>query len=136
MYDTSDFKKGVFIEIDNIPYRIVDFQHVKPGKGNAFVRTRLKNMISNAVLDRTFKSGEQFPAPDIEQKQMQFLYGDNNGFNFTIFNPFCEFGSARLRVPSMAKSNVRASVARKRSAPRVARVSSSLRRDPSKRFLA
>ncbi len=82
MISTTDFKKGVFIEVDNVPYKIVDFQHVKPGKGNAFVRTRLKNMLTGSVLDKTFKSGDQAGIPDIEQKQMQFLYADVNGFNF------------------------------------------------------
>ncbi len=82
MYSTSEFKKGLFIEIESIPYQIVEFQHVKPGKGNAFVRTRVKNLINNAVLEKTFKSGEKFEEPALEKKRMQFLYQDGEGYQF------------------------------------------------------
>ena len=82
MYFTSDFKKGLFIEIDGVPYQIVEFQHVKPGKGNAFVRTRIKNLLTKNVIDRTLKSGERVDEPALEEKRMQFLYQDHNGFNF------------------------------------------------------
>ncbi|MBI4403566.1 MAG: elongation factor P [Deltaproteobacteria bacterium] len=82
MYFTSDFKKGLFIEMDGVPYQIVEFQHVKPGKGNAFVRTRLKNLLTNNVIDRTLKSGEKVGEPDLEHKRMQYLYSDGSGFQF------------------------------------------------------
>jgi len=82
MIFTSDFKKGVYIEVDNTPFQIVEFQHVKPGKGNAFVRTRLKNLLTKNVIDRTFKSGERLGEPDVEHKQMQFLYKDRGGHQF------------------------------------------------------
>src|SRR4051812_34393011 len=82
MYDTSEFKKGLFIEIDNIPYQIVDFQHVKPGKGNQFTRTRIKNLLNQNTIDRTFKSGEKVGEPNLEKKQMQYLYTDGNGYQF------------------------------------------------------
>jgi elongation factor P len=82
MYETSDFKKGLHIEIDGVPYVIVDFQHVKPGKGNQFTRTRIKNLLNNNTIDRTFKSGERVGEPALEHKQMQYLYSDNNGFQF------------------------------------------------------
>jgi elongation factor P len=82
MIDTSEFKKGLYIEVDNIPFQIVEFQHVKPGKGNAFVRTRMKNLINNNVLERTFKSGEKVGEPEIEQKRMQYLYPDGSGYQF------------------------------------------------------
>lgn len=59
MYSTADFKKGLKIEIDGTPYIIVDFLHVKPGKGGAFVRTKLKNLVTGKVLDQTFRSGER-----------------------------------------------------------------------------
>ena len=59
MYDTADIRKGLKIEIDGNPYTVVDFQFVKPGKGNAFTRTKLKNLVSGAVLDRTWRSGEK-----------------------------------------------------------------------------
>lgn len=82
MYDLSDFKKGLKVLIDNEPYTVVDFQHVKPGKGNQFTRTKLKNLINGSNLERTFKSGEKFAIPDVAYKEMNFLYKDENGFNF------------------------------------------------------
>lgn len=82
MYQTSDFKKGLKILIDDQPYAVVDFQHVKPGKGNQFTRTKLKNMITGSNLERTFKSGEKFGVPDVASKTMNFLYKDDAGFHF------------------------------------------------------
>ena len=82
MYETSDFKKGLKLLIESQPYTIVDFQHVKPGKGNQFTRTKLKNLLTGSNLERTFKSGEKFEIPDIVYKEMAFLYKDESGFNF------------------------------------------------------
>ncbi|MBN2233395.1 MAG: elongation factor P [Deltaproteobacteria bacterium] len=82
MYSTPDFRKGLRIELDGDPFTIVDFQHVKPGKGGAFVRTRLRNLLTGAVVDRTFRSGEKVGRPDLEEKEMQFLYQDGDGFHF------------------------------------------------------
>lgn len=82
MYDTSEFTKGLFIEVGGVPFQIVEFQHVKPGKGNAFVRTRLKNLFNNNVLEKTFRSGEKVGEPNLEHRTMQFLYKDKNGFQF------------------------------------------------------
>ena len=82
MNETSDFKKGLKLLIDGQPFTIVDFQHVKPGKGNQFTRTKLKNLLTGSNLERTFKSGEKFEVPDIVYKEMAFLYKDDNGYNF------------------------------------------------------
>jgi elongation factor P len=82
VYEVSNFRKGLKVEIDGVPWVIVDFQHVKPGKGNAFTRTKLKNLMTGVNLEKTFKSGEKFGIPDMIQKEMQFLYKDENGFNF------------------------------------------------------
>ena len=82
VYPTNEFKKNVKLEIDNTPYQIVEFQHVSPGKGSAFTRTKLKNLLNGNVIERTFKSGDRIPAANVEIKDMQFLYKDNNGFNF------------------------------------------------------
>ena len=82
MIQTSDFKKNLKLLIDEEPYTIVDFQHVKPGKGNQFTRTKLKNLITGSNLERTFKSGEKFTTPDVEYKDMTFLYNDEEGFHF------------------------------------------------------
>lgn len=82
MYDLSDFKRGLQIMVEGEPYAVVDFQHVKPGKGNQFTRTKLRNLLTGSNLERTFKSGEKFGVPDIAYKDMNFLYKDENGFNF------------------------------------------------------
>ncbi|MGE4132462.1 MAG: elongation factor P [Bdellovibrionales bacterium] len=82
MYDLSDFKKGLKVLIEGEPYSVVDFQHVKPGKGNQFTRTKLKHLINGSNLERTFKSGEKFGVPDVAFKDMDYLYKDESGFNF------------------------------------------------------
>ena len=74
---TAEFKKGLKIVFDNQPYLIVDFQHVKPGKGGAFVRTKLKHMRQGRVIDNTFRSGEKVELVDYEEKHMQVLYRDD-----------------------------------------------------------
>lgn len=68
--------------VDNQPYYIVEFQHVKPGKGGAFVRTKLKSYLSGNVLDRTFRSGERFEEPNLEERTMQFLYATGDAYTF------------------------------------------------------
>jgi elongation factor P len=80
--DTSAFRRGLKIEIDKEPWEIVEFQHVKPGKGSAFVRTRIKNMLNGRTIDRTFKSGDVVGKPDVEEKEMQFLYKEGTSYNF------------------------------------------------------
>lgn len=77
MISTSDFKKGAKILFRDEPYAIIDFAHVKPGKGGAFVRTKMKNLITNLVREETFRSGEKFPSPDLQYKEMQYLYADD-----------------------------------------------------------
>lgn len=82
MYSTSEFRNGLKILFDNEPYEIVEFQHVKPGKGSAFVRTKLKNLLTGRVLDPTFKSGDKVGRPDVEEKEMQYLYMDGEHYTF------------------------------------------------------
>lgn len=82
MYECSDFKKGLKILVDGEPYSITDFQHVKPGKGNQFTRTKMRNLLNGSNLERTFKSGEKFGIPDVAYKDMNFLYKDESGYNF------------------------------------------------------
>ncbi len=82
MLDTSDIKKGVKILIDNDPYTVVDFQHVKPGKGNAFTRVKVKNLKTGQSLEKTFKSGERIPPADVEYREMQYLYPEGDMYNF------------------------------------------------------
>lgn len=80
--DTSEFRKGLKIEVDGEPFEIVDFQHVKPGKGSAICRTTIRSLISGRQLQPTYKSGETFPRPDIEEKEMQFLYAQGDEYHF------------------------------------------------------
>jgi elongation factor P len=80
MHSTSDFKRGLKIELDGAPYVIVEFQHVKPGKGGAFVRTKLKNLLTGRVLDQTFRSGERVKRPDLMEREMQYLYREGDRF--------------------------------------------------------
>lgn len=82
MYSTADFRKGLKIEIDGKPYIIVDFQHVKPGKGGAFVRTKIKNLETGQVLEQTFRGGSKVDKPDLEQKFVQFLYQEGEQYVF------------------------------------------------------
>ncbi|MEO0814890.1 MAG: elongation factor P [Myxococcota bacterium] len=82
MYSTQDFRNGLKIEYEGEPYLIVEFQHVKPGKGGAFVRTKIKNLITGRVLDPTFKSGDKVGKPDMDDKAMQFLYMDGEHYTF------------------------------------------------------
>jgi len=82
MYSTSEFRKGLKIEYKGDPYVIVEFQHHKPGKGGAFMRTRLKNMITGRVLEETFRSGEKVGRPDLREREVQFIYQSENTYNF------------------------------------------------------
>ncbi|MEK6779656.1 MAG: elongation factor P [Candidatus Deferrimicrobiota bacterium] len=82
MYTTADFRNGLKIEFDGGPYVIVYFQHVKPGKGGAFVRTKMKNLKTGAVLEHTFRSGDKVNKPDLEEREMQFMYKTGNQYHF------------------------------------------------------
>jgi elongation factor P len=82
MYSTSDFRNGLKIEFGGEPYVIVYFQHVKPGKGGAFVRTKLKNLKTGAVLENTFRSGDKVNKPDLDERGMQFMYMLENAYHF------------------------------------------------------
>ncbi|NOY94415.1 MAG: elongation factor P [Deltaproteobacteria bacterium] len=79
MYETSDIKKNLKVLIDGQPCAVVWHQFVKPGKGQAFTRTKLKNMITGNTMDRTFKSGEKLAPADLEERTMQYLYADGDG---------------------------------------------------------
>jgi len=82
MISAGDFKNGVTLEIEGNIYQILEFQHVKPGKGAAFVRTKLKNIINGGAIERTFRPTEKFPKAHIERKDMQYLYTDGELFHF------------------------------------------------------
>ena len=80
--DTSDIRKGLKMMVDNQPYTVVDFQFVKPGKGQAFTRLKIRNMATGAVLERTYKSGEKLEPADVEERSLQYIYPDGQDFVF------------------------------------------------------
>ncbi|KLU61345.1 elongation factor P [Peptococcaceae bacterium CEB3] len=80
MISSNDFKTGVTIEVDGDVYTIVEFQHVKPGKGAAFVRTKLKNVKTGGVVERKFNAGEKVPRAHVERREMQYLYKDGEHY--------------------------------------------------------
>lgn len=82
MISSNDFRNGVTIELDGAVFTVTEFQHVKPGKGSAFVRTRLKNVKTGAVVERTFNAGEKVPRALVERKDMQYLYQSADEFSF------------------------------------------------------
>ncbi|HHY94431.1 MAG TPA: elongation factor P [Firmicutes bacterium] len=82
MISTNDFRPGITVEVDGDIWMVVEAQHVKPGKGSAFVRTRLKNVKTGAVLDRTFAAGERFPQAHLERREMQYLYESGGQYFF------------------------------------------------------
>jgi elongation factor P len=88
---TNQFKNGMHIELDGGVWRIVEFQHVKPGKGGAFVRTKVKNLESGAVVDRTFRAGEKFERVYTETKNVQYLYDDGSEVHFMDEETFEQF---------------------------------------------
>lgn len=82
MISAGEFRKGVTLEMDNSVYTIVDFQHVKPGKGAAFVRTRLKNVMTGSILEKTFNPSEKLPKAHVETREMEYLYNDGSLYYF------------------------------------------------------
>ncbi len=82
MISTSEFRNGTKIELEGNPYVIVEFLHVKPGKGGAFVRTKLKSLKSGSTIERTFRAGEKIDVPDLEEKEVQYLYSTGEDYFF------------------------------------------------------
>ena len=82
MYDTSDIRKGLKVLIDGNPYTVVEFQFIKPGKGAAFTRTKFKNLLTGAVIERNIRSGEKLEPANVEDKSMQFLFRDGDDLTF------------------------------------------------------
>ena len=98
MISTNQFKNGTHIDVDGTVFRIVEFQHVKPGKGGAFVRTKLKALESRSVVDRTFRAGEKFARVHTEVKNVQFLYDDGSEAHFMDETTYEQFGLPRAEV--------------------------------------
>lgn len=88
MIQAGDFRNGITVEIEGNVYQIIEFQHVKPGKGAAFVRTKLKNIINGGVVEKTFRPNEKFPTARIDRNDMQYLYSDGELFHFMDVNTY------------------------------------------------
>jgi elongation factor P len=88
----SELKKGLKIEIDGIPYRITEYQHVKPGKGAAFVRCKIRNYLNGKTIEKTFHAGDKCETPDLQQKTMQFLYDDGDMLQFMDVDTYEQIG--------------------------------------------
>ena len=99
--DTSQFRNGLKIELDGEPFTMIYFQHVKPGKGGAFVRTNVKNLKTGRVLDRTFRSGEKVEEADVAERKMQYLYQDGEDLVFMDTESFEQipFSAAQVGDP-------------------------------------
>jgi elongation factor P len=98
MYGTNEFRKGLKIEIDGEPYVMVECEFVKPGKGNAFTRTKLKHMVTGAVIDRTYKSGEKVDKADLAEVTMQFLYEQDGEYHFMNTESYEQVALSRDRM--------------------------------------
>ena len=92
MISAGDFRNGITIEYENSIYQIIEFQHVKPGKGAAFVRTKLKNIINGGVVEKTFRPTEKFPQARIDRKDMQYLYEDGDLYYFMDTESYDQVG--------------------------------------------
>ena len=100
MVDTNSFKNGMHIELDGKVWRILEFQHVKPGKGGAFVRTKLRSLDAGAVVDRTFRAGEKFPRVHTETKNVQYLYDDGSDVHFMDSESYEQFSVPHAEIES------------------------------------
>ena len=88
VYSAGDFRNGTTFEMDGNVFKVVEFQHVNPGKGSAFVRTKLKNVITGAVIEKTFNPSEKYPGAEIEKRDMQYLYQDGDLYYFMDNNTY------------------------------------------------
>lgn len=104
MISAGDFKNGITLEIDGNVCQIVEFQHVKPGKGAAFVRTKYKNIITGSVLEKSFRPTEKFPAARIERVDMQYLYDDGDLYYFMNVETYDQVGLTKIRLEILLNS--------------------------------
>lgn len=95
MISTNDFRTGLTIELDGDVFQVVDFQHVKPGKGAAFVRSKLRNLRTGATIDKTFNAGEKMPRARVERKEVQYLYNDGKEYNFMDMETYDQFAMTK-----------------------------------------
>ena len=103
MISAGDFRNGITIEYENNICQIIEFQHVKPGKGAAFVRTKLRNIISGGIVEKSFRPTEKFPQARIDRKDMQYLYGDDDFYNFMDVETYDQISLTRESVGDALK---------------------------------
>jgi elongation factor P len=100
---TADFKNGLTIELDGEVYQITEFEHVKPGRGSAFVRTKLRNVRTGNVFDKTFRSGERVEQADVQRRKIQYLYGTGDSFFFMDLQDFDQIELTAAQVGESAQ---------------------------------
>ena len=103
MVTAGDFKNGITLEYDGNICQVIEFQHVKPGKGAAFVRTKLRNIISGGIVETSFRPTEKFPLAHIDRKDMQYLYGDDDFYNFMDVETYDQISLTRESVGDALK---------------------------------
>ena len=103
MVSAGDFRNGITLEIDNAVYQVIEFQHVKPGKGAAFVRTKLKDIKNGGVIEKTFRPTEKYPQAHIERTDMQYLYNDGDFYNFMNVETFDQVAMTQDQVGDTLK---------------------------------
>ena len=103
MVTAGDFKNGITLEYDGNICQVIEFQHVKPGKGAAFVRTKLRNIISGGIVETSFRPTEKFPLARIDRKDMQYLYGDDDFYNFMDVETYDQISLTRESVGDALK---------------------------------
>lgn len=102
MYTTSDFRNGLKIEVEDTPYEIVEFQHFKTGRGGAMIRTKLRNFLTGRMQDITFRSGEKVARPDMETREMQYLYKDTNHLIFMDLTTYDQLHASEATIGEKA----------------------------------
>ena len=102
MASTSDIRNGVVLNMDGSLWTVIDFQHVKPGKGGAFVRTKMKNVLSGKVVDRTFNAGAKIETETVDRSEFQYLYKDGDGFVFMNTNDYDQITLSAVQVGDAA----------------------------------
>lgn len=98
MISSNDFRNGVTIEYDGQVWQVLEFQHVKPGKGSAFVRTKMKNLLTGSTVERTFNAGERVPAAKVDRREMQYLYETGGEYTFMDTESFEQLGLTAEQV--------------------------------------
>ncbi|HPU36050.1 MAG TPA: elongation factor P [Bacillota bacterium] len=103
MISTNDFKTGLTIELEGDVYQVIEFQHVKPGKGSAFVRSKLKNIRTGAMIEKTFNAGEKIPKARLERREVQYLYNDGMDYNFMDMETYDQLTMTRDQLGDAVK---------------------------------